>query len=102
MAAEDFTREVCTLAVTAQSFTKDDGRILRLMLPDPVSLEPAKFYMLSALIKGAESACCEDCLDTVVASGVTVRFQSWESPNGTNEQRGQFPELYLRPMPSLS
>lgn len=27
---------------------------------------------------------------------VQVQFMPWESPNGTNEQRGQFPEIYLR------
>ena len=94
--------------------------------------------MLSALIKGNESYCCEDCLETVIAAGVKVQFQvhkcdesfvfcmrlmrssdifslgliffivfsphlyfpyliqCWESPNGTNEQRGQFPEIYIR------
>lgn len=43
--------------------------------------------MLSALIKGTESFCCEECLETVIAGGVKVQFQVWESPNGTNEQR---------------
>ena len=54
--------------------------------------------MLSALIKGNESYCCEECLETVIAAGVKVQFQCWESPNGTNEQRGQFPEIYIRAM----
>ena len=31
--------------------------------------------MLSALIKGNESYCCEDCLETVIAAGVKVQFQ---------------------------
>ncbi len=45
--------------------------------------------MVSALIKGTESYCCEECMDTVIAGGVKVTFHSWESPNGTNESRGQ-------------
>ncbi|KAG2497186.1 hypothetical protein HYH03_004775 [Edaphochlamys debaryana] len=93
---EDFSRELATCASCAQSFTKADGTILRLMLPDPVTLLPGKTYMLSALIKGAESYCCEECLETVIAGGVTVHFHPWESPNGTSEHRGQFPELYIR------
>jgi hypothetical protein len=52
-------------------------------------LHTLQFYMLSALIKGAESYCCEECVDTVIAGGVKVSFQCWESPNGTNETRGQ-------------
>ncbi|KAG2443512.1 hypothetical protein HXX76_001865 [Chlamydomonas incerta] len=94
--AEDFSRELATLSSCAQSFTKADGAVLRLMLTDPVALQPGKFYMLSALIKGAESFCCEECLDTVITAGVTVSFHPWESPNGTSEHRGQFPELYIR------
>lgn len=34
--------------------------------------------------------------ETVIAGGVKVCFQTYESPNGTNEQRGQFPELLIR------
>lgn len=94
--SEDYTRELATCCSAAQSFTKADGSMLRLMLPDPAPLHPGKFYMLSALIKGSESYCCEECLDTVIAGGVTVTFQQWESPNGTSEHRGQFPELYIR------
>ncbi|GIL75612.1 hypothetical protein Vretimale_15136 [Volvox reticuliferus] len=93
---EDYNRELATCCSAAQSFTKADGSVLRLMLPDPAPLQPGKYYMLSALIKGSESYCCEECLETVIAGGVTVTFQPWESPNGTSEQRGQFPELYIR------
>jgi hypothetical protein len=32
----------------------------------------------------------------VVAGGIKLEFLAHESNNGTNEQRGQFPELYLR------
>lgn len=96
MDGEDYSNEVCTLASSAQSFTKSDGHILKMYLSTPVSLAPGKTYMLSALIKGHESYCCEDCLETVIAAGVKVQFWGWESPNGTNEQRGQFPELYIR------
>ncbi|GIL64512.1 hypothetical protein Vafri_18391 [Volvox africanus] len=93
---DDYNRELATCCSAAQSFTKADGSVLRLMLPDPAPLQPGKYYMLSALIKGSESYCCEECLETVIAGGVTVTFQPWESPNGTSEQRGQFPELYIR------
>jgi len=46
-------------------------------------------YMVSGLIKGTESFCCEECMEMVIAGGVKVSFQNWESPNGTNESRGQ-------------
>eukprot|EP00877_Chromochloris_zofingiensis_P004719 jgi/Chrzof1/14248/Cz08g30300.t1 len=93
---EDFSIELARLAEAGQTFTKSDGKVCRLQLPEPVMLQPGKFYMLSALVKGPESYCGEDCLETVVVGGVRVTFQCWESPNGTNEQRGQFPELYIR------
>ncbi len=38
----------------------------------------------------------QECLSEVVAGGVTVRFLDWESGNGTCQERGQFPELYIR------
>ena len=93
---EDFSVPLNTLASHAKSFTKQDGQRLELMLNRPVPLIPGKYYMLSALIKGTESHCCEDCMDVVIAGGVKFTFHIWESPNGTNEQRGQFPELYIR------
>ena len=34
----------------------------------------------------------------VVAAGVRINFHPWESPNGTTDVRGQFPELYIRPV----
>lgn len=49
-------------------------------------------------LQGTESFCCEECLVTVVAAGVRIHFHTWESPNGTTDQRGQFPELYIRAM----
>lgn len=52
----------------------------------------SQVYMASGLIKGTESYCCEECMDSVVAGGVKVTFHSWESPNGTNESRGQVNE----------
>lgn len=93
---ENFSVTVSTLATCAKSFTKQDGQMLELMLSKPVILVPGKYYMLSALIKGNESHCCEDCMDVVIAGGVKFTFHIWESPNGTNEQRGQFPEIYVR------
>ena len=38
----------------------------------------------------------QECLSEVVAGGVTVSFLDWESGNGTCQERGQFPELYIR------
>lgn len=96
VSSEDFGVSLNTLSTCAQSFTKQDGPLLELMLTKPVSLIPGKFYMLSALIKGTESHCCEECMDVVIAGGVKFAFHIWESPNGTNEQRGQFPEIYVR------
>uniref|UniRef100_A0A7R9YVE4 BTB domain-containing protein n=1 Tax=Chlamydomonas euryale TaxID=1486919 RepID=A0A7R9YVE4_9CHLO len=96
---EDFSNELATLCTCAQSFTKADGQLLKMMLPAPITLLPSHVYMMSALIKGNESYCCEECLETVVAGGAKVQFLCWESPNGTNEQRGQFPELYMRVLP---
>ncbi len=81
--------QVAPLATAAQTFTKADGSVCRLMFNRPVQLMPGCHYMLSALIKGSDSICCEECLETVVAGGVKVQFQCWESPNGTNETRGQ-------------
>ena len=35
---------------------------------------------------------------TLHFAGVRISFQAWDSPNGTTDQRGQFPELYIRPI----
>jgi hypothetical protein len=67
--------QVASLGCAAQSFTKADGPVVRLMLADPVLLLPERYYMLSVLVKGSESYCCEDCMETVVAGGVRVQFQ---------------------------
>jgi len=96
VAGHDYSEEVATLGSGAQSFTKADGQLVRLFLDAPAELLPGRYYMLSALIKGTESYCCEECLETVIAGGAKVTFQTWESPNGTNETRGQFPELLMR------
>eukprot|EP00879_Flechtneria_rotunda_P017035 GHRR01017840.1.p1 GENE.GHRR01017840.1~~GHRR01017840.1.p1 ORF type:complete len:102 (-),score=21.69 GHRR01017840.1:146-451(-) len=88
--------QVASLASISQTFTKSDGNICKLVLLDPVQLQPDRYYMLSARVQGPDSYCCEDCMEVVVAGGVKVSFQCWESPNGTNEQRGQYPELYIR------
>jgi len=96
---EDFNLEVAKVAEAAQSFTRNEmneQQIVRLMLELPVRLQHEKHYMISALIKGSESFCCEECLEVVVAAGVRVTFKPWESPNGTTNDRGQFPELYIR------
>eukprot|EP00891_Asterochloris_glomerata_P007398 jgi/Astpho2/7398/Aster-x0768 len=98
VALEDPGKVVAKLQQAAQSFTKYDGQVLKLMLPRPQLLLPSKAYMISAYIKGTESHCCENCLDEVIAGGVRISFQAWDSPNGTTDQRGQFPELYIRPI----
>jgi PHR domain len=91
--------QVAQLAQTAESFAGGgDARVVRLMLSDPVRLVPGSAYMLAALIRGTDGYCCEDCMGLVVAGGVRVKFCEWESANGTNECRGQFPELYIRPL----
>ncbi|EIE23836.1 POZ domain-containing protein [Coccomyxa subellipsoidea C-169] len=90
----DFSWDERRLGAVSQSFSKADSH--RLLLPKPIALHPGAFYMISAIIKGSQSSCCEECLSTVVASGVCVTFHPWESPNGTTESRGQFPELYIR------
>ncbi|BDA46507.1 probable BTB/POZ domain-containing protein KCTD7 at N-terminal half [Coccomyxa sp. Obi] len=92
--ADGFLLEQRQLAAVSQSFSRDKGH--RLLLPKPVPLQPDNLYMISAVIKGSQSSCCEQCLNVVVASGVRVTFHPWDSPNGTTESRGQFPELYIR------
>uniref|UniRef100_A0A061R7F2 K+ channel tetramerization subfamily protein n=1 Tax=Tetraselmis sp. GSL018 TaxID=582737 RepID=A0A061R7F2_9CHLO len=97
----DFSIEICRIAEGAQSFTRsdmNDQQIVRMMLDSPAALTADKHYMLSALIKGTESFCCEECLDVVIGGGIRVTFLAWESPNGTTQERGQFPELYIRPL----
>lgn len=114
---EDFSFVHSSLETSIQTFTKGDGEIVSLFFEKPCLLNTDKLiklyfyiiyfinvllllccrvYMLSALIKGSESHCCEDCMECCVAAGVRFNFHVWESPNGTNEQRGQFPELYIR------
>lgn len=46
----DFT-EVSKVQDAAQSYTKADGEVVKLMLQKPALLLPKKCYMLSALIK---------------------------------------------------
>lgn len=96
VAQDDFSVEIANVTAVTQSFTKADGVVVKMFFERPARLAPGKFYMLSALFKGSDSHCCEDCMDSVVAGGLRVNFHIWESPNGTNELRGQFPELYVR------
>jgi len=60
----------------AQSYTKSDGEVVRLMLQRPALLAPKKCYMLSALIKVSQLTsttamslmcwmCCEASVCTV-------------------------------------
>ncbi|KAK9906838.1 hypothetical protein WJX75_008901 [Coccomyxa subellipsoidea] len=92
--AQDFSWDDRRLGAVSQSFSKADSH--RLLLHKPIPLQPNAFYMISAIIKGSQSSCCEECLSAVVASGVCVTFHPWESPNGTTDLRGQLPELYIR------
>ena len=57
---------------------------------------PGRAYMISLVAKGSDSYVGEECLGVIVAGGVRIEVQCWESVNGTNELRGQFPELYIR------
>lgn len=93
---EDFSAEVAKLCSCAQSFTKADGVTVKMFLPSATVMVPGKYYMLTALIQGTESFCGEDCMEVIVAAGVKVEFHNWESPNGTTNTRGQFPEIYIR------
>lgn len=47
----DVSQELGKIQEAAQSFTKADGEIVRLMLQQPALLSPKKCYMLSAFIK---------------------------------------------------
>lgn len=94
----DANQVVTEVEDIAQSFTKADGEVVKLMLQKPALLQPKKCYLISAFIKGTESFCCEECMSYVVAAGVRINFHPWESPNGTTDVRGQFPELYIRPV----
>lgn len=38
----------------------------------------------------------QECIAQIEVSGVRVSFLDWESTNGTCQERGQFPELYIR------
>ena len=51
VALEDPGKVVAKLQQAAQSFTKYDGQVLKLMLPKPQLLLPNKAYMISAYIK---------------------------------------------------
>ena len=51
VALEDPGKVVAKLQQAAQSFTKYDGQVLKLMLPRPQLLLPSKAYMISAYIK---------------------------------------------------
>ena len=47
----DVSQQVAKIQEAAQSYTKADGEIVRLMLQKPALLLPKKVYMISALIK---------------------------------------------------
>lgn len=47
----DISQQVAKIQEAAQSYTKADGEIVKLMLQKPALLLPKKCYMLSALIK---------------------------------------------------
>jgi hypothetical protein len=72
--------------------------VARLDLADPVTLVPGATYMISLLAKGSDSFVGEDCVATLAAGGVRIHVLPYESANGSNEARGQIPELYVRPL----
>lgn len=43
-----------------------------------------------------ETFSSQECIAEIEVSGVCVSFLDWESTNGTCQERGQFPELYIR------
>lgn len=47
----DVSQQVAKIQEAAQSYTKADGEIVKLMLQQPALLLPKKCYMISALIK---------------------------------------------------
>lgn len=47
----DVSQQVAKIEEAAQSYTKADGEIVKLMLQKPALLLPKKCYMISALIK---------------------------------------------------
>lgn len=96
--SDDNYQQLNVLQEAAQSYTKADGEIIKLYFPGPALLVPEKTYLVRAHIEGQESYLCDECLEVVIAGGVRFEFLQWESPNGTTETRGQFPELYIRPM----
>jgi hypothetical protein len=69
--------QVCKLSSAARTFTRADGHVCRLHLPDPVALLPGRLYMVTAVIRGSEGYCCEDCLETVMAGGIKISFHCW-------------------------
>jgi hypothetical protein len=81
--------QIESLARASQTFTRTEGPPVcnQLFLSDPVMLLPENNYMLSLSVRGSESYCCEECMDTVVAGGVTVSFQCWESSNGESRPK---------------
>lgn len=102
---DDFESVTATLGSGTRTVTRADGQVARLDLLDavsqaPISLVPGCTYMLSLVAKGSDSFVGEDCMSVIVAGGVKISMQCWESANGTNELRGQFPELYIRPITS--
>ena len=60
----------------------------------PVLLKRNIVYHVEARISGANSCSCQKGKDVVVSSGVTFNFRlCCSTNNGTNVERGQFPEI---------
>lgn len=53
----DVSQQVAKIQDAAQSYTKADGEIVKLMLQKPALLLPKKCYMISALIKVIDALC---------------------------------------------
>lgn len=95
---DDWDSAVAVLGRGTHTVTRADGKVARLQLEQPVALTPGAPYKLSLVAKGADSFVGEDCLAVIVAGGVRISVECYESHNGTNEMRGQFPELFIRPL----
>ena len=60
---------------------------------EQVLLEKKTLYEIEAKITGPDSTCGDNGDQFVTCSGVTFKFSNTYSSNGTNIQKGQFPEL---------
>ena len=67
MDPSNVSEEIAKIQDAAQSYTKSDGEVVRLMLQRPALLAPKKCYMLSALIKVSQ-------LTSIMAMSIVCRM----------------------------